>query len=180
MFDLVRRRKAVLKLAQRATQVYEQSVGLQRDAQQRALVAKGAANTLRSGSLGSSSPEDIALLVALDSVNQTRSILNVSTNELEMLIRKTRPHVGFIGSHVRFARNLLSAEKRKKLSVELAQAEGGLEIAERLLSSRLTPQVLDSVRHINVDPDDVLRRFQQNSAAFVEAQVLYPQSLFLL
>ena len=34
MFDLVQRRKAVLKLAQRAGQVYEQSVGLQRDAQQ--------------------------------------------------------------------------------------------------------------------------------------------------
>ena len=35
MFDLVRRRQAVLKLAQRAGQVYEQSTGLQRDAQQR-------------------------------------------------------------------------------------------------------------------------------------------------
>jgi hypothetical protein len=84
MFDLVRRRQSVLKLAQRAGQVYEQSVGLQRDAQQRALVAKGAANTLRAGALGSSSPEDVALLVALDTAIQTRSILNVSTNELEI------------------------------------------------------------------------------------------------
>ena len=78
IIDLVRRRKSVLKLAQRAGQVYEQSVGLQRDAQQRAVVAKGAANTLRSGSLGSSSAEDIALLVALELAIQTRSILNVS------------------------------------------------------------------------------------------------------
>ncbi len=169
IFDLVRRRQSVLKLAQRASQVYEQSVGLQRDAQQRALVAKGAANPLRAGSLGSSSPEDIGLLVALDRVNQTRSILNVSTNELEMLIMKTRPHVGFLGSPLRFARNLLSAEKRKKLGVELAQAAGGLEIAERLLNSRLTPEILDSIRNISVEPNDVLRRFQQNSAAFVAA-----------
>ncbi len=65
MFDLVRRRQAVLKLAQRAGQVYEQSAGLQRDAQERALLAKVAANPLRAGSLGSSSADDIALLVAL-------------------------------------------------------------------------------------------------------------------
>ena len=169
MFDLVRRRKAVLKLAQRASQVYEQSVGLQRSAQERALLAKVAANPLRAGSLGSSSDDDIALLVALDGVNQTRSILNVSTNELESLIRKTRPHVGFLGSHVQFVRNLLSAEKRKKLGVEIAQAEGGLEIAQRLIDSRLTPQILDSVRHISVEPNEVLRRFQQNSAAFTAA-----------
>ncbi len=169
IFDLVRRRQAVLKLAQRAGQVYEQSAGLQRDAQQQALVAKGAANTLRSGSLGSSSADDIALLVALDRVNQTRSILNVSTNELESLIKKIRPHVGFLGSHVRFVRNLLSAEKRKKLGVEIAQAEGGLEIAQRLIDSRLTPQILDSVRHISVEPNEVLRRFQQNSAEFIAA-----------
>ena len=137
MFDLVRRRKTVLKLAQRAGQVYEQSAGLQRSAQERALLAKVAANPLRAGSLGSSSVDDIALLVALDRVNQTRSILNVSTNELDSLIRKTRPHVGFLGSHVRFVRNLLSAEKRKKLGIEIAQAEGGLEIAQRLIDSRL-------------------------------------------
>ena len=169
IFDLVRRRQVVLKLAQRAGQVYEQSAGLQRSAQERALLAKVAANPLRAGSLGSSSAEDIALLVALDRVNQTRSILNVSTNELESLIRKTRPHVGFLGSHVRFARNLLSAEKRKKLGVEIAQAEGGLEIAQRLIDSRLTPQILDSVRNISVGPDEVLRRFQQNSATFIAA-----------
>ena len=169
IFDLVRRRKSVLKLAQRAGQVYEQSAGLQRSTQERALLAKVAANPLRAGSLGSSSVEDIALLVALDRVNQTRSILNVSTNELESLIRKTRPHVGFLGSNVRFVRNLLSAEKRKKLGVEIAQAEGGLEIAQRLIDSRLTPQILDSVRHISVEPNEVLRRFQQNSAAFIAA-----------
>ena len=169
IFDLVRRRKSVLKLAQRVGQVYEQSAGLQRDAQERALLAKVAANPLRAGSLGSSSAEDIALLVALDRVNQTRSILNVSTNELESLMRKTRPHVGFLGSHGRFVRNLLSAEKRKKLGVEIAQAEGGLEIAQRLIDSRLTPQILDSVRHISVEPNAVVRRFQQNSAAFIAA-----------
>ena len=169
IFDLVRRRQVVLKLAQRAGQVYEQSAGLQRSAQERALLAKVAANPLRAGSLGSSSAEDIALLVALDRVNQTRSILNVSTNELESLIRKTRPHVGFLGSHVRFVRNLLSAEKRKKLGVEIAQAEGGLEIAQRLIDSRLTPQILDSVRNISVEPNEVLWRFQQNSAAFIAA-----------
>ena len=169
MFDLVRRRQAVLKLAQRAGQVYEQSAGLQRSAQERALLAKVAANPLRVGSLGTSSAEDIALLVALDRANQTRSILNVSTNELESLIRKTRPHVGFLGSHVRFGRNLLSAEKRKKLGVEIAQAEGGLEIAQRLIDSRLTPQIFDSVQNISVEPNEVLRRFQQNSAAFIAA-----------
>jgi SNF2 family DNA or RNA helicase len=169
MFDLVRRRKAVLKLAQRAGQVYEQSAGLQRSAQERALLAKVAANPLRAGFLGSSSAEDIALLVALDRVNQTRSILNVSTNELESLIRKTRPHVGFLDSHVRFVRNLLSAEKRKKLGVEIAQAEGGLEIAQRLIDLRLTQQILDSIRNISVEPNEVLRRFQQNSAAFIAA-----------
>ena len=87
IFDLVRRRQAVLKLAQRASQVYVQSAGLQRDAQERALLAKVAANPLRAGSLGSSSVDDIALLVALDRVNQTQSILNVSTNELESLLK---------------------------------------------------------------------------------------------
>ena len=65
IFDLVRRRKSVLKLAQRAGWVYEQSAGLHRSAQERALLAKVAANPLRAGSLGSSSVEDIALLVAL-------------------------------------------------------------------------------------------------------------------
>ena len=82
MFDLVRRRQSVLKLAQRAGQVYEHSAGLQRSAQERALLAKVAANPLRAGSLGSSSADDIALLVALDRVNQTRSILNVSTHSV--------------------------------------------------------------------------------------------------
>ena len=89
IFDLVRRRQALLKLAQRAGQVHEYSTGLQRSAQERALLAKVAANPLRASSLGTSSAEDIALLVALDRVTQTRSILNVSTNELESLIRKT-------------------------------------------------------------------------------------------
>ena len=63
--DLVRRRQSALKMAQRAGQVYEQSAGLQRSAQERALLAKVAANPLRAGSLGSSSDEGIALLVAL-------------------------------------------------------------------------------------------------------------------
>ena len=65
IFDLVRRRQSVLKLTQRAGQVYEQSAGLQRSAQERALLAKVATNPLRADSLGSLSVEDIALLVVL-------------------------------------------------------------------------------------------------------------------
>ena len=63
--ELFRRRQIILNLSNQAAQVYEQSAGLQRDAQERALLAKVAANPLRAGSLGSSSADDIALLVAL-------------------------------------------------------------------------------------------------------------------
>jgi glutamate dehydrogenase/leucine dehydrogenase len=78
-FDLIRRRKSVLKSANEADRVCEQSLELQHQARQQALEAESATGRSQVSSLSATSPEDIALLCALDKVIQTRNILNVST-----------------------------------------------------------------------------------------------------
>ncbi len=168
-FDLVRRRKSVLNSAIEADRVCEQSLELQHQARQQALKAQSAPGRSQVSSLSATSPEDIALLCALDKVIQTRNILNVSTNELESTLGKTRPHVTAVGSTFRFVRNVFSTTKREKITFELNQAESGLEIARRLISTRLSPAIFDSVKNIKTDTSDVLARYQQNSAAFIAA-----------
>ena len=76
--ELRLRRKAVLKLAGETFGVAEESMRLQRKAQSKALAAKDAAGMPRGGALGFSTPEDIALIVALDAVIEARNVLNVA------------------------------------------------------------------------------------------------------
>ena len=165
-WDLNRRRKAVLKLAARAEQVNDLSVAIQRQAQQKAQKAKGAAKLPRGSEPGSLSSEQAALVVALDELNQVRNALNVSTNELQGVLKQVRPRVQFLGSNFRFLRSALSGEKRKTIGAELTQAEAALEIAHRLIGSRLSPEVLNSVRSRIPDTAEVMERFRQNNASF--------------
>ena len=120
-WELNRRRKAVLKLAARAEQVNDLSVAIQRQAQQKAQKAKGAAKLPRGSEPGSLSPEQAALIVALDELNQVRNALNVSTNELQGVLKQVRPRVQFLGSNFRFLRSALSGEKRKTFGAEFLQ-----------------------------------------------------------
>ena len=159
----------MLKSANEADKVCEQSLDLQHQARQQALKAQSAPGRSQVGSLGATSPEDIALLCALDKVIQTRNILNVSTNELESTLGKTQPHVMAVSSTFRFVRNVFSITKREKIAFELNHAESGLEIARRLISTRLSPTIFDSVKNIKTETSDVLARYQQNSAAFIAA-----------
>ena len=105
VLGLNRRRKAVLKLAARAEQVNDLSVAIQRQAQQKAQKAKGAAKLPRGSEPGSLSSEQAALVVALDELNQVRNALNVSTNELLGVLKQVRPRVQFLGSNFKFLRN---------------------------------------------------------------------------
>ena len=104
-WELNRRRKAVLKLAARAEQVNDLSVAIQRQALQKAQKAKGAAKLPRGSEPGSFSSEQAALVVALDELNQVRNALNVSTNELQGVLKQVGPRVQFLGSNFKFLRN---------------------------------------------------------------------------
>ena len=165
-WELNRRRKAVLKLAARAEQVNDLSVAIQRQAQRKAQKAKGAAKLPRGSEPGSLTSEQAALVVALDELNQVRNALNVSTNELQGVLKQVRPRVQFLGSNFRFLRSALSGEKRKTIGAELTQAEAALEIAHRLIGSRLSPEVLNLVRSRIPDTAEVMERFRQNNASF--------------
>ena len=89
-----------------------------------------------------------------------------STNELQGVLKQVRPRVQFLGSNFRFLRSALSVEKRKTIGAELTQAEAALEIAHRLIGSRLSPEVLNSVRSRIPDTAEVMERFRQNNASF--------------
>ena len=92
-------------MAARAEQVNDLSVAIQRQAQQKAQKAKGAAKLPRGSEPGSLSSEQAALVVALDELNQVRNALNVSTNELLGVLKQVRPRVQFLGSNFKFLRN---------------------------------------------------------------------------
>ena len=165
-WELNRRRKAVLAQSVEAHRVARQSAQLQRAVQQRAIDAKAEANFPR-GSTGTHTPEEVRLIVALDAVNAARNALNVSTNELDAVLGKTEPFVRSIGSKATVFRSLFSQDKRKALAAELAMVEGGLEIAQRIIDSRLSPEVLQSVRNYDANTGEVLDRFRQNTASFI-------------
>jgi len=165
-WELNRRRKAVLKLAAVAEQANDRSVAIQRQALLKAQKAKGASKLVRGVSLGSLTAEQTALIVALDDLNQVRNALNISTNELQSLLKQVRPRVHHVGSFGKFVRSSFSTEKRKTFGSELTQAEAALEIAHRLIGLRLSPEVLNSVHSRIPDVAEVLERFQQNNASF--------------
>ncbi len=142
---------------------------LQRKAQSKALAAKDAAGMPRGGALGFSTPEDIGLIVALDAVIEARNVLNVASNELGVVLRRTKPHMDAVSSRGVLLKLLLSGNRRKMFAHQLVQAESGIEIARRLVDTRLSAAVLDSVRNRDASAADVLARFQQNSAAFTAA-----------
>ena len=109
-------------MAARAEQVNDLSVAIQRQAQQKAQKAKGAAKLPRGSEPGSLSSGQAALVVALDELNQVRNSLNVSTNDLQGVLKQVRPRFLFMGSFFRFLRSALSGEMRKKMGAELTLA----------------------------------------------------------
>ena len=92
-------------MAARAEQVNDLSVAIQRQAQQKAQKAKGSAKLPRGSEPGSLSSEQAELVVALDELNQVRNALNVSTNELQGVLKQVGPRVQFLGSNFKFLRN---------------------------------------------------------------------------
>ena len=153
-------------MLQAADTVYEDSANLQRTSQSRAYAAKLRIQLKRGEQLGSQTPDEIALLVAIDAQNQTRNSLNVATNELRAILNKTKPYVHQLDSTSKFLLKLLSHKKRLSVHAEMLQAKSGLEIAHRLINSRLTPEILNAIRDQRPDTADVLTRFNQNTSSF--------------
>jgi SNF2 family DNA or RNA helicase len=159
-------RKTVLQMLQAANTVYEDSANLQRATQNRAYTAKTKIQLKRGEQLGSQTPDEIALLVAIDAHNHARNSLNVATNELRSILNKTKPYVHRLDSTSKFLFKMLSREKRLTVNAEILQAKSGLEIAHRLINSRLTPEILSAIRNQTPDTADVLTRFAQNTSSF--------------